>query len=141
METEDSIIEGGGSQTMPTRWGDYAALQVDPSDDCTFWYLNQYEQVTGGQNWTTHIGSFAFTGCGGGAPAVTLVPASLKWGKVVVHTTGGVKKVVLTNTGSAPLNISTIATTGDFALVAVKQTKKIIPCLNGGTVALELLAR
>ena len=36
-----------GSQTgrrkmQPSRWGDYTAMQVDPVDDCTFWYTNQY---------------------------------------------------------------------------------------------------
>ncbi len=49
--------------------------------------------------------------------------------------TKGAKKVVLSNTGTGTLNISTIATSGDFALVPVKQTKKVTPCVNGGTVA------
>src|SRR5438034_9372339 len=43
LETEASILEGTGSQINGlSRWGDYTALQVDPSDDCTFWYTNQY---------------------------------------------------------------------------------------------------
>ena len=49
--------------------------------------------------------------------------------------TVGKKKVVVTNTGTATLNISTIATTGDFALVTVKQTKKVTPCVNGTSLA------
>jgi hypothetical protein len=65
LETEASILEGTGSQTGGlSRWGDYTAMQVDPSDDCTFWYVNQYEKISGSFNWATHIGSFAFTGCG-----------------------------------------------------------------------------
>ncbi len=75
------------------------------------------------------------SGGGGGGPAVSLSPTSLKWGKVLVGATGAAKKLVLTNTGNATLTISTIATSGDFALVTVKQTKKITPCVNGGTVA------
>ena len=43
--------------------------------------------------------------------------------------------MILTNTGSATLNITTIATTGDFALATVVKTKKVTPCVNGGTVA------
>lgn len=66
METEASIIEGTGSQTSGlSRWGDYSALRIDPSDDCTFWYINQYEKVDGAFNWSTRIGSFKFSSCGG----------------------------------------------------------------------------
>jgi hypothetical protein len=126
METEASIIEGAGSQTTGlSRWGDYTAMQVDPSDDCTFWYVDQYEQTSGTFNWHTSISSFAFNGCGGGGgPAVTLTPTSLKWGKILVGTTAtGKKKVTVTNSGTATLNITNIATSGDFALapVAVKK--------------------
>jgi len=77
----------------------------------------------------------ALAGSGGGGPTVSLSPASLKWGKVLVGVTKGPKKVTLTNTGNATLNITSIAITGDFALVPVKATKKITPCVNGSTVA------
>ncbi len=72
---------------------------------------------------------------GGGGPAISFTPTSLKFGKVAVHTTVGKKKVVVTNTGSGTLNISSIAITGDFALVPVKATKKITPCVNGTALA------
>jgi HYDIN/CFA65/VesB family protein len=117
LETENSILEGTGSQiTGLSRWGDYTALQVDPSDDCTFWYTNQYQKTNGTFNWSTHIGSFAFTGCGGGGggPAVTLSLTSLKFGKIVVGKTSGAKTVTATNAGTATLNITSIATSGDF---------------------------
>ena len=139
LETEASIQEGAGSQSGGTyayRWGDYSAMQVDPVDDCTFWYVNEYERATGYENWTTHIASFAFPGCGGGGgPIMSLNPTSLKWGKVLVGVTMGKKKVTATNTGTSTLTISNIATTGDFALVAVKQTKKVTPCVNGTNLA------
>ncbi len=131
MESEASILVGTGSQSGNNlaRWGDYTAMQVDPSDDCTFWYVDQYEKVTGSFNWNTNIGSFAFTGCGGGGgPAVTLSPTSLVFGKTVVGTTATGKTVTLSNTGSATLNISSIAVSGDFA--PVTSTK---PC--GSTLA------
>jgi hypothetical protein len=65
LEAESSIVEGGGSQTGGlSRWGDYSALRIDPSDDCTFWYTNMYEAVSGSFNWSTAIGSFKFPGCG-----------------------------------------------------------------------------
>jgi hypothetical protein len=81
METEASILAGNGSQgggSGLSRWGDYTAMQVDPSDDCTFWYVNQYEKTTGIFNWSTNIGSFAFIGCSGSPSfALTAVPNTL----------------------------------------------------------------
>jgi subtilase family serine protease len=73
----------------------------------------------------------ALVGSGGGAPAVTLSATSLKWDKIVVGVTGGAKPVTLTNSGTATLEITTIAASGDFALGTVTATKKITPCTNG----------
>src|SRR5205807_4144125 len=67
---EGTIINGAGSQTTQSlsRWGDYSAIAVDPTDDCTFWYVNQYIPSNGAFNWKTRIGSFKFTGCGAPPP-------------------------------------------------------------------------
>jgi uncharacterized membrane protein len=65
MRAETTLQAGAGSQTGGlSRWGDYTALRIDPSDDCTFWYTNQYEPANGSFNWATFIGSFKFTNCG-----------------------------------------------------------------------------
>ena len=66
---EGSIIEGTGSQTKSlfqslSRWGDYSSLSVDPSDDCTFWYTNEYLVSNGAFNWHTRVGTFKVAGCG-----------------------------------------------------------------------------
>ncbi len=58
--TEQSLIEGTGSQTNPNRWGDYTRITIDPSDDATFWMTNEYYATTSGFNWKTRIGSFKF---------------------------------------------------------------------------------
>jgi hypothetical protein len=34
-------------------------MNIDPADDCTFWYVNQYYAVTGA-TWRTRIGHFRF---------------------------------------------------------------------------------
>lgn len=62
---EASLIEGAGVQTdqIYFRWGDYTAMQVDPSNDCTFWYINEYYPVTSARGWHTRIGSFTFPSC------------------------------------------------------------------------------
>jgi len=65
MESENSMLVGTASQvgTSAYRWGDYTAMQVDPSDDCTFWYVDQFEPMAGSYNWATNIASFIFNSC------------------------------------------------------------------------------
>ena len=59
LEPEAPIFTGEGSQTKVNRWGDYSSISVDPSDDCTFWYVNEFLQTTGSYtNWATRIASF-----------------------------------------------------------------------------------
>jgi hypothetical protein len=66
MESETSIIEGTGSQTRNlNRWGDYSSMSIDPVDDCTFWYTNEYLKTNGTFNWNTRIASFKFASCTG----------------------------------------------------------------------------
>lgn len=72
LESEDSIIEGAGSQTGSNRWGDYSSMAIDPADDCTFWYTNEYLPSNGTFNWSTRIGSFKFTSCGSTTPDFSL---------------------------------------------------------------------
>jgi hypothetical protein len=48
-------------------------------------------------------------------PAVTLSPSTLAFGDQLVGTTSTAQTVTLANKGDAPLTISSIATTGDFA--------------------------
>jgi hypothetical protein len=64
MESELVVKSGSGSQTGNlNRWGDYSAMQVDPSDDCTFWYTNEYLRSSGSFNWSTWVTSFKLPGC------------------------------------------------------------------------------
>jgi hypothetical protein len=69
MTAEGTIIDGTGVQTTTnSRWGDYTSLNVDPTDDCTFWYVNEYYtaegQATSAAGWQTRIASFKLPGCG-----------------------------------------------------------------------------
>ncbi len=71
-QTETILVAGGGSQNNTcgitcNRWGDYSSMSIDPVDDCTFWYTNEYydSQTNGNSgNWQTRIGSFKFPSCG-----------------------------------------------------------------------------
>jgi hypothetical protein len=65
---EGTIINGTGVQlTVNSRWGDYTSLNVDPTDDCTFWYVNEYYTAEGQASslagWQTRIASFKLDGC------------------------------------------------------------------------------
>jgi uncharacterized membrane protein len=64
MGTENVIMYGSGSQTQTPRWGEYTSMSIDPVDDCTFWYTNQYLRNTGTFNWSTRIANFRFPNCG-----------------------------------------------------------------------------
>ncbi len=59
---EAHLFDGTGSQTgTGNRWGDYAALTVDPVDDSTFWFTSEYYATTGSYAWRTRIASFKLT--------------------------------------------------------------------------------
>ncbi len=77
LQAEASIIDGAGSQTGGlSRWGDYSSITVDPVDDCTFWYTNEYIPANGSFNWRTRIASFKFASCGTPDYTVAASPAS-----------------------------------------------------------------
>ena len=68
LEAENNILTGNFSQTNGlTRWGDFSSISLDPTDDCTFFYTNEYLPSNGSFNWATQIASFKFPGCGGPA--------------------------------------------------------------------------
>jgi IPT/TIG domain len=83
--TEVQLVAGAGSQTNNCggapceRWGDYTAMSVDPVDDCTFWYTNEYYDSpangTSG-NWHTRIGSFKFPTCIAAPTITSVTPAN-----------------------------------------------------------------
>ncbi len=63
---EVSCHEGTGAQVASNgRWGDYSSMSVDPTDDCTFWYTQEYYETTGSFDFNTRICSFSFADCGG----------------------------------------------------------------------------
>jgi hypothetical protein len=56
---EQTIIVGGGAQiSSSSRWGDYSDLTVDPTDDCSFWYTQEYYAASGNSIWRTNIAKF-----------------------------------------------------------------------------------
>ena len=98
---EATIMAGTGSQTVTTRWGDYSSMNVDPVDDCTFWYTNEYTPASG--QWRTRIATFSFPSCDGAL--ATIFTASMRGDQEVppvVTTTRGIHSL-RTNPGETAI--------------------------------------
>jgi hypothetical protein len=64
LGTEAQVIAGiGVQQGGGNRWGDYSAMTLDPIDQCTFYYTNEYLKTNGAFNWSTRIASYRFPSC------------------------------------------------------------------------------
>ena len=89
-----------GLYPFRNRWGDYSAITVDPTDDCTFWYTNEYLAPNLPTDilpvdWHTRIGSFKFPQCVSPASVPVISAVSRK-----VHGTAGTFDVDLPLTGT-----------------------------------------
>ncbi|MER2598604.1 MAG: hypothetical protein ABTQ73_03715, partial [Caldilineales bacterium] len=54
-------IVAGSANNGSNRYGDYAAMSIDPYDDCTFWFTGQWNDAS---QWKTRIAAFKFDACG-----------------------------------------------------------------------------
>jgi hypothetical protein len=61
---ESVVAEGQAAQTNTLRWEDFTTLAIDPTDDCTFWYVGDYLK-TGAENYSTRIAALRLPGCSG----------------------------------------------------------------------------
>ena len=59
---ETVLVNGEAAQTNTMRWEDYTQAAMDPSDDCTIWYVGDYIKK-GATNYSTRIGAFRLPGC------------------------------------------------------------------------------
>jgi hypothetical protein len=72
------LVAGTGAQTASSnRWGDYSAMSVDPVDDCTFWYTQEYYENTNSFDFKTRIGAIPGPSCGGGGGCTPTEPTEL----------------------------------------------------------------
>ena len=64
LSPEVISVSGSGSQEdTANRWGDYSTMEIDPSDNCTFIYTQEYYVATGTFGWSTDISSWKFPNC------------------------------------------------------------------------------
>jgi hypothetical protein len=82
LGAEVRIVDGGGTQLdSGGRWGDYSAMAVDPTDDRTFWYTQEYYATYDffwGRNWVTRITPFTVASCT--LPSISIADASVSEG-------------------------------------------------------------
>jgi subtilase family serine protease len=104
---EADLAVGSGSQTDASgRWGDYSMLAIDPADDCTFWYTQQYYAATSAAGWRTRIGSFAFPSCLAASILPTVSVTATTPTATEAGLTPGVFTVARTGDLSAPLTLT-----------------------------------
>jgi hypothetical protein len=60
MNQAEATVIAGSASNASNRWGDYAAVSVDPADECTFWFTTMYNAAT---SWSTRIATFKFDSC------------------------------------------------------------------------------
>ena len=96
---EDTIWTGSASQTGANRWGDYSVLALDPTDDETFWYTNQYE---GSSDRQTRIASFKLKDPVG---ISNLASTNSSKVKIYPNPTKGIFRIVPENQEGLPLNV------------------------------------
>jgi hypothetical protein len=64
MGAETTMVAGTGVQIAGgNRWGDYSAMTLDPVDQCTFFYTNEYLPTNGEFNWATRVATYKFGSC------------------------------------------------------------------------------
>ncbi len=96
-QAETTVATGAAAETSG-RWGDYYQMGVDPSDDCTFWFVGMY-RPTG--SWATRAQNFKFSSCGGVTPTTYSVS-----GAVTTSAGAGVSGVSV-STGATSANTDT----------------------------------
>jgi hypothetical protein len=59
---ETIVAEGEDSQKSTLRWEDYTQTAIDPSDDCTIWYVGDYLKKDA-PTYSTRIAALRMPGC------------------------------------------------------------------------------
>jgi hypothetical protein len=62
MPQGELFMIDGSAANPSVRWGDYNSINVDPVDDCTFWFTSNYSPLA---QWRTRVAVFRFDSCTG----------------------------------------------------------------------------
>ena len=115
LTAETDAFDGSGSQTdTSNRWGDYSAMTVDPVDDCTFWYTQEYYSTNSSFNWRTRVVNFKFSTCGATSDTVTIT-------KAVYNTSRS--QLTVSATDSNPSAVLTVKVTSSGEVLGTMRTR------------------
>jgi uncharacterized repeat protein (TIGR01451 family) len=133
FQGEATLFAGSGSQSgSGNRWGDYSSLNVDPADDCSFWFTSEYYAVTGGFDWRTRVGRFRFPAANCATPArgtVTVTVTNCASSAPIAGATVSVGGIAYGTTGAAGSLTATVAP-GTYAVSAAAPG---FPAASGST--------
>ncbi|MFZ1220593.1 MAG: carboxypeptidase-like regulatory domain-containing protein, partial [Chthoniobacterales bacterium] len=103
LSGEQVMFNGTGVQIgTSNRWGDYSNMSLDPTDDASFWYTQEYYATSpaAGFAWQTRVGTFKFT-------TTTAPPQGTLSGTVTVCDTGApISDAIVQVTGGASTGFS-----------------------------------
>ena len=77
LGNETLLNPGNASQTTTYLWDTRSSLTVDPVDDCTYWYTQQYIPYQGATLWVTLIAGQYLAGCPVSTVTLNTVPSGL----------------------------------------------------------------
>ncbi len=136
LQAEATLYDGSGSQTGIHRWGDYSSLNVDPADECTFWYTGEYHNTDDtGFYWNTRIGTFRLPECTG-----TLADTGTLAGQVTDSNTSTPlagafvsASASITQTGSATTDVN-----GDYTITLAIDSNYTVMAVSYGYLPTEI---
>jgi hypothetical protein len=64
LTLRETVLAEGENMQAAMRWEDFTQTAMDPSDDCTIWYVGDYIKK-GATSYSTKIGAFRLPGCSG----------------------------------------------------------------------------
>ncbi len=120
------LIQQGQGVTGSDRWGDYYTMNVDPVDDCTFWYTGDATAANGSRQ--SRIASFRFSSCATDLRITKVViPSHPNAGeeivyRITVYNDGPINAQNVVVTDVLPAQVSYLANTDACTGVAVGGT-------------------
>src|SRR5437764_5127815 len=91
-------------------------MQVDPIDDCTFWFVTEYMKTTGIFNWNTRVASFKFPNCvsapvpdyslSAGSPSLIILQGGMATSIITINQLNGFNGSVIFSASGLPSGIT-----------------------------------
>jgi len=118
LSPSQPFAEGLGSYTgggSPSRWGDYMAIYLDPSNNFDVWMHTEY--AAGGGTWATYIAQIRMAPYSGVYTFAS--PQNIDFGDAEVGGSSNTLTAIISNYGDADLIITAIpSSVGDFNVLS-----------------------